>query len=92
MGEKYQLEKDHIFPYSALKKIGYGRGNRVKYALAQELTNRAILTQIANRTKSATAAEEYLTEVKIVFQMLLIFRAYRTIKNCGRLTTTNFPG
>lgn len=64
MGAKYQLEKDHIFPYSELKKIGYGKENRVKYALAQELTNRAILTQFANRTKSATMADDYLTTVK----------------------------
>ena len=64
MGEKYKLENDHIFPYSRLKKIGYKMGNRIKYALAQELTNRAILTQVANRTKSATLASDYLTEVK----------------------------
>lgn len=54
MGAKYQLEYDHIFPFSQLKKAGYGKGNRFKYALAQELTNRAILTQIANRTKGAS--------------------------------------
>ncbi len=64
MGAKYQLENDHIFPYSQLKKAGYGWGNRVKYALAQELTNRAILTQVANRTKSATLAKDYLASVK----------------------------
>jgi hypothetical protein len=67
MGTKYQLENDHIFPYSQLKKAGYGWGNRVKYALAQEMTNRAILTQIANRTKSATSAAEYLASVKEKF-------------------------
>lgn len=64
MGSKYQLELDHIFPYSQLKNAGYGHGNRVKYALAQEFTNRAILTQIANRTKSDTSASEYLSSVK----------------------------
>jgi hypothetical protein len=63
MGEKYQLELDHIFPYSRLKAVGYGKGNRVKYALAQEFTNRAILTQIANRTKSAEPAKNYLKSV-----------------------------
>ena len=63
MGEKYQLENDHIFPSAILKKNGYGRGNRIKYSLAQELTNRAILTQVANRRKSATSAEEYLREI-----------------------------
>ena len=65
MGRKYQLERDHIFPYSKLKEVGYGEGNRVKYALAQELTNRAILTQVANRTKSATNAADYLAAVKM---------------------------
>ena len=64
MGKKYQLELDHIFPYSRLKKMGYGMGNRVKYALAQEFTNRAILTQIANRSKSASAAADYLSGVQ----------------------------
>lgn len=52
MGAKYQLENDHIFPYSRLKKAGFDQKNRIKYALAQELTNRAILTQVANRKKS----------------------------------------
>lgn len=63
MGKRYSLERDHIFPFSKLKAAGYGPENRMKYALAQELTNRAILTQIANRTKSATTAKDYLTEV-----------------------------
>lgn len=71
MGKKYQLELDHIFPYSKLKKFGYGLGNRVKYALAQEFTNRAILTQVANRRKSATLAEDYLAEVKERFPKAL---------------------
>lgn len=64
MGPKYQLERDHIFPYSKLKEVGYGESNRVKYALAQELTNRAILTQVGNRTKSSTHAADYLALVK----------------------------
>lgn len=64
MGKKYALENDHIFPYSKLKAQGYGQENRLKYSLAQELTNRAILTQIANRTKSAADAKVYLADVK----------------------------
>ena len=64
MGKKYVLENDHIFPYSKLKAQGFGQENRLKYSLAQELTNRAILTQIANRTKSATDAKAYLADVK----------------------------
>ena len=71
MGSKYQLERDHIFPYSKLKGIGYGEGNRIKYALAQELTNRAILTQVANRTKSNINAADYLSFVKTNFPKAL---------------------
>jgi hypothetical protein len=71
MGKKYQLELDHIFPYSRLKKAGYGIGNRVKYALAQEFTNRAILTQIANRSKSDTDAADYLATVQARFPKAL---------------------
>lgn len=64
MGQKYQLENDHIFPWARLKQHGYGRENRIKYAYAQELTNRAVLTAVANRKKSATSAKEYLSEIK----------------------------
>ena len=71
MGEKYQLEYDHIFPYSKLREAGYGRGNRIRYALAQELTNRAILTQVANRSKGARDAEEYLPDVRRRFPKAL---------------------
>ena len=71
MGKQYQLERDHIFPYSKLKDAGYGDGNRVKYALAQELTNRAILTMVANRTKSAANAADYLASVKVKFPKAL---------------------
>jgi hypothetical protein len=71
MGSKYKLELDHIFPYSQLKKAGYGYGNRVKYALAQEFTNRAILTQVANRTKSDTTAADYLAIVQEKFPKAL---------------------
>jgi len=67
MGEKYKLENDHIFPSSRLKSIGYGRENRVKYSLAQEFTNRAILTQVGNRKKSAAPAKNYLSTVKEKF-------------------------
>ena len=64
MGEKYQLENDHIFPWAILKKHGYGRENRVKYQYAQELTNRAVLTCLANRRKSDSATEEYLAHIQ----------------------------
>lgn len=64
MGKKYSLEWDHIFPYSVLKKNGYNRNNRIKYALAQEITNRAIITQLANRSKLDKNAYDYLRKVK----------------------------
>jgi hypothetical protein len=67
MGNAYQLENDHIFAYSRLKKAGYGQGNRVKYALAQEFTNRAILTKVAIRTKLDKAADIYLASVQKKF-------------------------
>jgi hypothetical protein len=71
MGSKYQLERDHIFPYSKLKAVGYGDSNRIKYALAQELTNRAFLTMVANRTKSDSNAADYLASVKAKFPKAL---------------------
>ncbi len=71
MGKKYSLEWDHIFPYSVLKKEGYNMNNRFKYALAQEITNRVVLTQIANRRKSDKLAEDYLRNVKERFPQAL---------------------
>ncbi len=64
MGKKYKLEWDHIFPYSILKVHGYNMNNRRKYSLAQEITNRAILTQLANRGKGYKEAKDYLKTVK----------------------------
>lgn len=67
MGKKYSLEWDHIFAYSILKNNGYSMNSRSKYALAQEITNRVVLTQVANRTKSAKLADGYLNDVKEKF-------------------------
>lgn len=65
MGTKYSLEWDHIFAYSVLKKEGYDWSlNRLKYSLAQEITNRVVLTQVGNRSKSAKLADIYLNEVE----------------------------
>lgn len=71
MGEKYTLEDDHIFPFSVLKEAGYSLEQRHKYSLAQEITNRAVLTQTANRTKSASAAKDYLIDVQNRFSKAL---------------------
>jgi len=62
-GKKYSLENDHIFPYSLLAERGY-RLKSPKYSLAQEITNRAIVTQKENRTKSNKDAYSYLVSVK----------------------------
>jgi len=74
MGRKYTLENDHIFAYSKLKAKGYGKENRLKYSLAQEFTNRAILTKIANRAKGAMDAKAYLTNVKTRFPGSLVLQ------------------
>lgn len=71
MGKRYELEWDHIFPYSLLKENGYNMNNRHKYALAQEITNRAILTATANRSKSAMNPDVYLNDVKDRFPSAL---------------------
>jgi uncharacterized protein with ParB-like and HNH nuclease domain len=71
MGKSYQLENDHIFPYAILQKYGYGKDHRLKYQLAQEMTNRAVLTQKGNRSKSDTAAADYLTGVRHTFPSAL---------------------
>jgi hypothetical protein len=65
MGKKYQLERDHIFAYSVLRDSGHlDMNNRFDYALAQEMTNRVILTSLENREKSDKLASVYLTKVK----------------------------
>jgi len=85
MGRKYKLENDHIFPYSKLEKRGYGKGNRVKYALAQELTNRAILTQVANRTKSTADPDGYLQQVQERFPKALALQCIPLNRNFWKL-------
>lgn len=68
MGKKYELERDHIFAYSVLRDSEYfDMSDRFDYALAQEVTNRAILTSTENRTKSAKFADVYLSQVKEEF-------------------------
>jgi len=63
MGKKYNLENDHIFSWSILKAAGYNKNNRFKYSLAQEITNRALLTQEENRQKESKKADVYLAKV-----------------------------
>jgi hypothetical protein len=85
MGKKYELENDHIFPYSKLDKLGYGRTNRIKYALAQELTNRAILTQVGNRTKSSADPVVYLRSVESRFPGALALQCIPSDENLWKL-------
>ncbi|MCY4149742.1 MAG: DUF262 domain-containing protein [Gammaproteobacteria bacterium] len=63
MAKKYTLERDHIFPYADLQSSGYPVGNRIKYAYAQELTNRVILTECEYRNRSDSSAKDYLEKV-----------------------------
>jgi hypothetical protein len=63
MGLRYSLEWDHIFAYSVLTEAGYNPNNRIQYSLIQEITNRAVLTQSANRGKSNKLAEGYLASI-----------------------------
>ena len=72
MGKQYALERDHIFAFAVLRDSGYlDMNNRFEYALAQEMTNRAILTLVENREKSARFADVYLAEVKQRFPTAL---------------------
>jgi uncharacterized protein with ParB-like and HNH nuclease domain len=72
MGKKYSLEKDHIFAYSLLRDSGiYDMDNQFHYALAQEITNRAILTQTENRTKLDKDPATYLRIAKEQFPTAL---------------------
>lgn len=71
MGERYTLERDHIFPTKVLKIHGYGQDDTARYGLAQEISNRMILTQIANRQKSDKEPSVYLKEAKTKFPSAL---------------------
>jgi len=85
MGQKYDLEWDHIFPYSVLRDNGYNVNNRIKYQYAQEITNRAVLTSAANRTKSAQYADGYLAEVKKKFPNGLALQSIPSDDNLWKL-------
>ncbi len=68
---KYCVPLINIFAYARLKnsvdensELYYDMDDRFDYSLAQELTNRAILTLDANRAKSDMNAHEFLTSVK----------------------------
>ena len=67
MGKKYELERDHIFPFSLLKDKGYDHNNKIKYRYAQEIANRAVLTSKGIRTKYTQTASGYLSAIKAKF-------------------------
>jgi len=71
MGEKYSLERDHIFAYARLKNsknengdLYYDMDDKFDYSLAQEMTNRCILSQAGNREKSDMDAQTFLENVQ----------------------------
>lgn len=88
MGEKYTLEKDHIFPFSKLKKRGYGKENRLRYALAQEITNRALLTKIANRPRPTPTPRAISPKSRRRFPTRWSCNASRRIRSFGTLRIT----
>jgi len=85
MGKKYSLEWDHIFPFSLLKDRGYNFNNKYKYSLAQEITNRAVLTQIGNRKKGANLTEEYFKQVEEKFPKALKLQVIPDSKELWKL-------
>jgi len=71
MGEKYSLERDHIFAYARLNnsvnengELYYDMDDKFDYSLAQEMTNRCILSQAGNREKSDMDAKAFLENVQ----------------------------
>jgi len=64
MGKAYKLHWDHIFPYDVLKKVGYGQDNRLKYALAQEITNRIILAEETTRHADEHDTTTFLSRIQ----------------------------
>ena len=86
MGKAYALERDHIFAYSVLRDSDYfNMDNRYDYAAAQEITNRAILTGLENRTKSAKQADVYLEQVKERFPNALKLQCIPEDENLWKL-------
>ena len=86
MGKAYALQRDHIFAYSVLRDSDYfNMDNRYDYAAAQEITNRAILTGLENRTKSAKQADVYLAQVKERFPNALKLQCIPEDENLWKL-------
>jgi hypothetical protein len=67
MDWRYSLDWEHIFAYSLLKDNGYGQGNRIKYALAQEIANRVVVTEKADRSQGRQQADVYLSSIQDKF-------------------------
>ena len=90
MGSKYELEKDHIFAYSVLRDSEYfDMSNRLDYALAQEITNRAILTSTENKSKSGKYADIYLSEVTKLFPNSLQLQCIPEDENLWKVENYN---
>ncbi len=71
MGKQYEQHWDHIFPFAVLKENGYGRSNRLKYALAMEITNRTLLAEPATRGVDEKSAEAYLSRIQAQYPTAL---------------------
>ena len=60
MKEDYLIKNHTIFPSRQLRNYGYTKQNRLKYSLAQEITNRIFVNQV----KTPTSAKEFLGGVE----------------------------
>jgi len=85
MGEKYELENDHIFAYSVLRDEWRSMKNKINYALAQEITNRVILTKLENREKSAQYADIYLRKANTEFPNALALQCIPENENLWKV-------
>ena len=81
--QSINYEWDHIFAWSKLRLMGYNIENVSKYQLAQEITNRAVITQLANRKKSDQPAVNYLESVKERFPNALSLQVIPEDETCG---------
>jgi len=65
IGDKFEVERHHIFPRKVLKEAGHDTGdNQHHYNLVHEIANRAPLTRSANRSIFRSKPAEYLPKVK----------------------------
>ncbi len=63
-GQKYSVERHHIFPKSVLKKEGYDTGNLHDRRKVHEIANRVPLTKGSNRNIFNQKPKDYLPKIQ----------------------------